>query len=336
MEMTNRVAGEFTLVPRKIHGIPVFCFNSHEHLPEKKAVWRIVLRPTAVALGVTRTYFTDILARPAYSEMQKYVREYAFRASDFDLDRHCHDDDQGLRDRHGHDQGLSHRDDDSTNAGQLGRHRHDDDQDSGHGGERPRWCMTLPIRKFEVIVNGINAERVKNEEARKRIVKLQQRIHGIIEAYYHKGGAINPEASEKQIQKLKAQAVALQKKDAEVYASHTQVCKDRKANPKQMDSEVAHVILGGKLKDFCDARGVRPPHRKNVAHGFPETLRKITTATSLGAEAVMAAPKEVMGNVKCGQFYRSAAEVSSAVHDQVRAGTTPAALEALAKLIRGK
>lgn len=72
---------------------------------------------------------------------------------------------------------------------------------------RNREMVTVDVRTFLMLMATIPATRV-SAEARPTLVKYQSEVADAIEAYFTKGGAINPRASEKQLLDIATEAQA--------------------------------------------------------------------------------------------------------------------------------
>lgn len=67
----------------------------------------------------------------------------------------------------------------------------------------------IPARKLEVLLNRVDTRYVKNKDAAAKIKELQVAVNGLVEAYYHDGGAINPQASPAQVETLMHKQIEL-------------------------------------------------------------------------------------------------------------------------------
>lgn len=149
------------------HGINLFVFNAAEHQPEKKPFLAVVLRPTAQAIGLGDDWFKFALRRSRNEELTLSVREVEFRPTDFHSAVH-------VAPRNTRGTGL-----------------------------RPYQC--LPVTKLEILLNGIDVERLKNPDAKRSILNMQKTVNDVIEHYYHRGGAVNKKAAPVQLEKIRDQ-----------------------------------------------------------------------------------------------------------------------------------
>ncbi|MET9222429.1 phage antirepressor N-terminal domain-containing protein [Streptomyces sp. NPDC003300] len=86
------------------------------------------------------------------------------------------------------------------------------------GDDQVRSHITVPVRTFLMLLANVNENRVK-DEVRPTLVAFQNETADAIESYWTQGGAINPRASEEQLDSLISRA----KQQAEVLAILTGV-----------------------------------------------------------------------------------------------------------------
>jgi len=98
----------------------------------------------------------------------------------------------------------------------------------------------IPARKLEVLLNRVDTRYVKNKAAAAKIKELQVAVNGLIEAYYHDGGVVNPKATPTQIQDLMRKQIELLQKNQAISLEaigllQTQVSSLASAFQKQSD-----------------------------------------------------------------------------------------------------
>lgn len=167
--MSTRSTPPYSIKKISRHGINLFVFNAAEHQPEKKPFLAVVLRPTAEAIGLGEEWFRIALSRSRNEDLVKSVREISFHPSMFDRVQ--------------------------VERGQTSG------QTSGRGGARSRSYQCLPVTKLEILLNGIDVERLKNPQARSSILNMQKTVNDVIEHYYHRGVVVNKKATPEQLEK---------------------------------------------------------------------------------------------------------------------------------------
>lgn len=179
----------------------------------------------------------------------------------------------------------------------------------GADGRRREMTM-IDRRTFTMWLATIDAGRLKNPTARKTVEAFQAEAADALDAYFHRGGAINPQASQEQLEDLHGQIISLADSRLDMLAKARGF-----VSPDWLEQKFRLVIARGLgeapeidlddrqliVDDFLASKGLNRPAIRSLRSGFGQ--RVATEYKVANGHAPSKAPGEVGGRIRDVNFY---------------------------------
>ncbi|TDP76309.1 P22-like antirepressor protein [Brachybacterium sp. AG952] len=168
----------------------------------------------------------------------------------------------------------------------------------------------LDRRTFTMWLATIDTSRLKHQATREKVELFQSEAADALDAYFHEGGAINPRASEEQLEDLHGQIISLAGSRLDMLAKARGF-----VSPDWLEQKFRLVIARGLgeapeidlddrqliVDDFLASKGLNRPAIRSLRSGFGQ--RVATEYKVANGHAPSKAPGEVGGRIRDVNFY---------------------------------
>lgn len=170
------------------------------------------------------------------------------------------------------------------------------------GADGKTYQMTMVTRDtFTMWLATIEPSRVKDEDARDKVIAFQKEAVAALDSYFHEGGAINPRATEDQLDRLtriaNARMQLIERAKGIIQADYLEaqariVLAEGMGREPELDEAKLPLEVDGYLRE----RGIKPGHSREVRSAFGNRLRSLYIAEY--GERPRKAPKDVAGSIR--------------------------------------